>query len=191
VHASAIPALLPKLTDSDYPTRMVAIEVLRNYRRFEGFDAVGASLRAALRDTRCAADVRRAAAHALGELRDAESIEVLAASLAEGDASLATAAHRALVVITRQDFGTAPAPWLAWWVSAAPRHRIEWLIDALLHAEPTIRHEASEELKRLTGQYFGYYFNLPRHERERGHERYVAWWKSDGAQRFGAASGGA
>ena len=191
VHASAIPALLPKLTDSDYPTRMVAIEVLRNYRRFEGFDAVGASLRAALRDTRGAADVRRAAAHALGELRDAESIEVLAASLAEGDASLATAAHRALVVITRQDFGTAPAPWLAWWVSAAPRHRIEWLIDALLHAEPTIRHEASEELKRLTGQYFGYYFNLPRRERERGHERYVAWWKSDGAQRFGAASGGA
>lgn len=53
---------------------------------------------------------------------------------------------------------------------AAASH--EWLIDALIHSEPTIRHEASEELKRLTGQYFGYCLNLPRRERERAHQQY-------------------
>ncbi len=188
VHPSALPALMPKLTDGDYPTRMAAIEVMRAYRRFDEFEAVARSLRAALRDPKSPSERRRAAAHALGELRDERALEGLVAALADPDASLATAAHRALVVLARQDFGTAAGPWLEWWSRAAPRHRIEWLIDALIHSEPTIRHEASEELKRLTGQYFGYYFNLPRRERERAHQRYLEWWKTDGAQRFGASA---
>ena len=98
------------------------------------------------------------------------------------DAELTTAAHRALSLITRQNFGAEGAPWLDWWARAQHRHRVEWLIDALLHAEATIRHEASEELKVISGQYFGYYFNLPRRERERAHARYVAWWQSDASK---------
>ncbi len=187
VHPSAIGLLLPRLTDTDYPTRMATIEVLRAYRRFEEFSAVLTSLRGTLRAG--PGDARRSAAHALGELHDADAVEPLIAALADGDAALATAAHRALVVIARQDFGAVPAAWRQWWAGAAQRHRIEWLIDALVHAEPTIRHEASEELKRLTGQYFGYYFNLPRRERERAWQRYVEWWKTDGAARFEGISG--
>ncbi len=83
------------------------------------------------------------------------------------------------MVLTRQDFGLDVPRWVAWWDTAATRHRVEWLIDALTHTDATVRHEASEELKRLTGQVFGYYFNLPRKERERAQQRYLAWWHSD------------
>jgi hypothetical protein len=189
VHPSVLSSLTSRLVDTDYPTRMAALEVMRHYRRFDEFEAVGRTLRAVLRDEKSPADQRRAAAYALGELRDVESIPVLVVALGEGDAALAASAHRALVVIARQDFGALAPPWLDWWEGAARKHRIEWLIDALLHAEPTIRHEASEELKRLTGQHVGYYFNLPRRDRERAHMRYVEWWRTEGMQRFAPATG--
>lgn len=184
VHPSAIGRIIPKLTDPDYSTRMAAIEVLRNYRRFDEFDQIGRSLRQTMRDVKLSPDQRRSAAYALGELRDTDAIPELVATLTDSDPALSSAAQRALVVLTRQDFGTSPQPWLEWWDRSASRHRIEWLIDALLHSEATLRHDASEELKKLTGQYFGYYFNLPRRERERAHQRYVEWWRTEGAERF-------
>jgi HEAT repeats/Type II secretion system (T2SS), protein E, N-terminal domain len=179
VHPSAIPSLTALLTDADYPTRMAAIEALRNYRNFPEFSAVWTPLRAAIRDPRASVDARRAAAHAAGELRDSGAVTALVATLTERDASLVAAARRALVVLTRQDFGLDVPRWVAWWDTAATRHRVEWLIDALTHSDATVRHEASEELKRLTGQVFGYYFNLPRKERERAQQSYLAWWHSD------------
>lgn len=183
VHPSAIPSLAPLLTDPDYPTRMAAIEVLRAYRRLPEFGAVGASLRAVIRDPRASAEVRRAAAHAAGELRDSDAVTALIASLSERDPSVVAAAHRALVVLARQDFGSDPSRWLEWWDRASAKHRVEWLIDALNHVDATIRHEAGEELKKLTGQFFGYYFNLPRKERERAQQRYLEWWRREGALR--------
>jgi sulfite reductase alpha subunit-like flavoprotein len=179
VHPSAIPSLTALLTDPDYPTRMAAIEALRSYRNFPEFSAVWPPLRAAIRDPRASVDARRAAAHAAGELRDSGAVTALVATLTERDASLVAAARRALVVLTRQDFGLDVPRWVAWWDTAATRHRVEWLIDALTHSDATVRHEASEELKRLTGQVFGYYFNLPRKERERAQQSYLAWWHSD------------
>lgn len=183
VHPSALPHLSPLLTDPDYPTRMAAIEVLRGYRRLPEFSTVGATLRAVIRDPRASADVRRAAAHAAGELRDSDAVTALVATLSERDPSVVAAAHRALVVLARQDFGTDATRWIEWWHKASARHRVEWLIDALNHADATIRHEAGEELKKLTGQFFGYYFNLPRKERERAQQRYLEWWQREGAAR--------
>jgi hypothetical protein len=184
VHASAIPSLIDRLTDTDYPTRMAAIEVVKAYRRLAEFELVGRSLRAILRNNKASPEARRASAHALGEFRDTESAVSLITVLTDSDAPLVAAAHRALVVLTRQDFGTNPAPWLEWWDRAATKHRMEWLIDSLMHQEPTIRHEASEELKRMTGQYFGYFFNLPRRERERAQQQYIDWWQTEGLTRF-------
>jgi hypothetical protein len=182
VHASAVAPLVGRLFDEDDAVRAAAVEALRTHQRFAEFDDASRTIRAALGER--GASFRKAAAVALGELRDAEAVPALVAGLDDPDPAVAEATHKALATITRQDFGAMAAPWVAWWARAGQQHRVEWLIDALLHPEPGVRHEASEELKKLTGQYFGYYFNLPKRDRERAHQRYVEWWKSDGAQRF-------
>jgi hypothetical protein len=184
VHPSALPRLTLRLFDSDFPTRMIAVDVLRAYRRLPEFDQVVRSLRAIVVDASASAERRRVAAKALGELRDAEAVPALLVALGDADAALATIAQRALVVLARQDFGNRVNEWRDWWERAAGRHRIEWLMEGLLHADATIRHEASEELKKLTGQFFGYYFNLPRREREKAHRRYVEWWEREGRSRM-------
>ncbi|MEP7053365.1 MAG: hypothetical protein ABJB12_23580 [Pseudomonadota bacterium] len=42
---------------------------------------------------------------------------------------------------------------------------------------------AGDELKRLTKEYFGYYDDLPKKERERAQDRYRQWWESKGNAR--------
>jgi hypothetical protein len=187
-HPSALPRLTALLLGDDETLHPAALEVLRAHRRFPEFASVGATLRTALREPRDSALVRRRAAAALGELRDVDAVPLLIAALSDRDGPLALAAQRALVLITRQDFGTTAQHWIDWWSEASSRHRVQWLIDALLHVDGTIRHEASEELKKLTGQFFGYYYNLPRRERERAHQRYLEWWDREGAERFAGRS---
>ena len=87
-------------------------------------------------------------------------------------------------LVTRQDFDNDARKWTDWWTESSGRHRIEWLIDALMHDVPSIRRAAGDELKQLTKEYFGYYDDLPRRERERAQERYRDWWERDGRQRF-------
>jgi hypothetical protein len=139
-------------------------------------------LRAIVLDPLAPSDRRRIAANVVGEIRDAEAVPALLVALADRDGALAGIARRSLVVLARQDFGQDVVQWQQWWDRAAGYHRIEWLMAGLLHAEPTIRHEASEELKKITGQFFGYYFNLPRRERERAHARYLDWWQREGRE---------
>jgi hypothetical protein len=64
------------------------------------------------------------------------------------------------------------------------RHRIEWLIDALTHADEVIRTRAGEELKQLTQQYFGFHPGTTRREREVAQEKYRRWWQTEGRQQF-------
>ena len=187
-HPSALPRLTSLVLGDDETLLPAALEVLRAHRRFPEFAAVGATLRTALREPRESALIRRRAALALGELRDVDAVPLLIAALSDRDGPLALAAQRALVLITRQDFGTTAQHWVDWWAEASKHHRVEWLIDALLHVDGTLRHEASEELKKLTGQFFGYYYNLPRRERERAHQRYQEWWGREGAERFAGRS---
>ena len=187
-HPSALPRLSTLVLADDETLHPAALEVLRAHRRFPEFAAVGATLRTALREPRDSALVRRRAAAALGELRDVDAVPLLIAALSDRDGPLSLAAQRALVLITRQDFGTTAQHWVDWWSTASGQHRVEWLIDALLHVEGTLRHDASEELKKLTGQFFGYYYNLPRRERERAHQRYIEWWRREGAERFAGRS---
>ncbi len=184
VNAGAIARLMARVFDTDFPTRVAAVEVLRAYRRFGEFDQVVRTLRNVLGDSATAVEKRRVAANALGELRDTDAIPALIAVLTEPDQTLSSLAQRALVTLARQDFGTNAAQWYDWWERNSNRHRIEWLIEGLLHNDATIRHESSEELKKLTGQFFGYYFNLPRRERERAYQRYRDWWEGDGRARY-------
>jgi hypothetical protein len=115
------------------------------------------------------------AASALGELRDAAAVPALMAAL-QGPPALAQTAQRALVEIAKQDFGTSRRRWTAWWERHQGQHRAEWLFDGLSHKAAEIRFSASEELRLLTGEYFGYHFDLPKREREEAAARWRQWW---------------
>ena len=88
-------------------------------------------------------------------------------------------------MITRQDYGLDLRRWQEWYARNGARHRIEWLIDALMHEQPSLRRAAGDELKLLTKEYFGYYDDLPKRERERAQALYRAWWEREGRARFG------
>ncbi|MBA3540425.1 MAG: hypothetical protein H0T79_12510, partial [Deltaproteobacteria bacterium] len=74
--------------------------------------------------------------------------------------------------------------WRKWYDGARQRHRIEWLIEGLGHKEDAIREVAINDLRRLTGEYFGYHHDLPKKEREAAAGRWAAWWREIGQRRF-------
>lgn len=128
--------------------------------------------------------MRLASIEALTDLRHPLTVPALIRLLAEGTEDVEKAAHQALVVVARQDFGRQGALWAEWWRANGQRHRIEWLIDSLTHESQDIRRAAGEELKMVTREYFGYYDDLPARERERAQSRYREWWETRGKARF-------
>jgi len=74
----------------------------------------------------------------------------LIAVLSDNSDEVSDTARRALLLITRQDFARDQKRWTEWWTKNAGRHRVEWLIDALMHEVPSIRRAAGDELKQLT-----------------------------------------
>lgn len=127
---------------------------------------------------------RSMAIETMGEIRVGRMVPPLIAALDATSAELRDTARRALVLATRQDFGSDVDRWTAWWSEHGGRHRIEWLIEALMHEDPGLRRAAGEELKSLTKEYFGYYDDLPARERERAQARYFEWWDAEGQRRF-------
>lgn len=127
---------------------------------------------------------RSLAIEALGETREALAVPALVPLLDDPDPGVASAVRAALTVIARQDLGASSAKWQAWWSDNRERHRLEWLIDSLMHEQAAIRAAAGEELKTITKEYFGYYDDLPKRERERAQSRYREWWNSVGRVRF-------
>jgi hypothetical protein len=123
------------------------------------------------------------AAAALGELRDAQAVPALIAAL-EAPPSVARTAARALVEIAQQDFGQNRKRWLAWWEQHKSADRVAWLLEGLSHRSQEIRFSSSEELRLITGEYFGYHFDLPKREREEAKERWQAWWYQSGHARL-------
>ena len=85
-------------------------------------------------------------------------------------------ARAKLVTITKQDFGPKPKRWAAWWKQHQDDERIDWLFEGLSHKTAEIREAAEQELRALTGEYFGYAFDLPRGAREAARARWQSWW---------------
>ncbi|MBS2020094.1 MAG: hypothetical protein JST00_44955 [Deltaproteobacteria bacterium] len=131
---------------------------------------------------------RGLAIEALGETREPVAVPALMPLLDDPDRSVVDAVRMALIKISRQDFGTSSEKWRAWWTANKERHRVEWLIDALMHDMASIRAAAGEELKTTTKEYFGYYDDLPKRERERAQARYREWWNGIGKVRFSRPS---
>jgi|GEM_PF-1506241 hypothetical protein len=158
--------------DPESPVRLATLRLLRARLDHGRVRALADKLRDDL-----AGPAERAvpAAGALGELRDATAVPALIGAL-DGPPSLARTAARALVEIAKQDFGQSRKKWLVWWEAHKDTDRVTWLLEGLSHKAPEIRFSASEELRLITGEYFGYHFDLPKREREEAKERWQQWW---------------
>jgi hypothetical protein len=182
-YAEAIPAVVGRLFDDSKRVRRAARLVAHVLGQTVAAPLV-AELDRIVRDPKASSGRRVVTLDALGEMRDALVVPVLFGVLADEDEDVGLAARKALLLVTRQDFGRDTKKWLAWWQANASRHRVEWLIDALTHDVPAHRRAAGQELKAVTEQYFGYYDDLPRKDRERAQQKYREWWKSEGVARF-------
>ncbi len=185
VHPELVQPLGRRIFDEDDGTRALALDVLRLFRTCSAqIDELLRELRATARVRGKEPERRRIAVRALGELRDAGAVELLVETLADSDQATVEVAVRSLSLITRQDFGESVRRWQTWVERNRGRHRIEWLIDALLHDDEQMRATAGEELKQLTQQYYGYHPALPKHDREVAQRKYRAWWNEEGRKRF-------
>jgi hypothetical protein len=177
---SAIFALVERLFDQDYGVRAAAIEALAGYPVAELTQSL-ARARRAVHSTD--PEIVAAATTAIVALGDIEAVGDLIASLERTDKGTEHV-RKALVALTAQDFGTNEKKWRKWFEGARKSHRIEWLIDGLTHKEDAIREGAIQDLRRLTGEYFGYHHDLPRKERDVAAERWTVWWRETGQRRF-------
>jgi hypothetical protein len=125
-----------------------------------------------------------AALAALAELRDPSSVPAIIDSLDSEDAQVALTARSILLVLTGDDLGPKRRRWLDWWEKMQHRPRLEWLLEALGHRDPQVRLAASQELQGITGEYFGYHYDLPERDREEARRRWLDWWQSTGKHRF-------
>jgi len=177
---TAVFALAERLFDQDFGIRACAIEALAGYPVHD----LGTALVRARRALHSSdPEVVAAAAFAVTELGDTEAVVDLIGAIERSD-SAGVHARRALVALTAQDFGTSERKWRKWYEGARGRHRIEWLIEGLGHKEDAIRESAINDLRRLTGEYFGYHHDLPRKEREAAAARWLEWWRDGGQRRF-------
>lgn len=184
-HRDLIAPLGRRVFDDDGKLAALALDVLGGLRAHDDEIAeVLQLLRATARVPRYPAERRARAATALGALRDVGALDLLVALLEAHEDVLAEAAHRSLVVLTAQDFGMDPERWDPWVAENGDLHRIEWLIEGLLHASEDIRRAAGEELKSLTQEYYGYHPALPRRDREVAQRKYRRWWETEGHRRF-------
>ena len=177
---SAVYALVERLFDLDYGVRAVALEALAGYP-LRDLDAALARARHALHSED--ADRVQAAAAAVAELADVTALPDLI-DVVGRDSRRAEHARRALVALTKQDLGTSERKWRRWFEDHRKQHRIEWLIEGLVHKEVAIRQSAADDLRKLTGEHFGYHHDLPRRDREQSQQRWQQWWAETGRRRF-------
>jgi len=177
---NAVYALAERLFDQDFGVRACAIEALAGYPVHDLSTALSRARRAVHSTD---PEVVGAAAAAIVELGDTESVSDLIGVIERNDRA-GDHARRALVSLTAQDFGASERKWRKWYETARMRHRIEWLIEGLAHKEDSIRENAINDLRRLTGEYFGYHHDLPRREREAAAGRWSSWWSDAGRRRF-------
>jgi hypothetical protein len=177
---NAVFTLVERLFDQDYGVREVAIEALAGYPVADLTQALVKARRAVSAED---PEMVAAATSAIVQLGDVEAIGELIVAIERADRG-AEHVRKALVALTAQDFGLSGKKWRRWYDGARKNHRIEWLIDGLVHKEDAIREIAINDLRRITGEYFGYHHDLPRKEREIAAERWVSWWRETGMRRF-------
>jgi Type II secretion system (T2SS), protein E, N-terminal domain len=182
-YPEALPSLIERLSDQSDRVRCVARIAAASMAKSHG-EEVAREIGRIARDTRVERGRRLEMLAVLEEIREPLAVPTFISVLGDHDEDIAVAARRALLVVTRQDFGRDARRWTTWWNQNSSGDRIEWLIDALVHDVQGIRRAAGEELKAITKEYFGYYDDLPRRDRERAQLRYREWWTHEGHLKF-------
>jgi HEAT repeat protein len=178
-------AIVRRFVDDEQEVRRAALAAGRLMQaNAEARAMIQAGLADLLGDSSRPEPQRHALIEAIADLRDGRAVPTVLRLLEDRSADIVRSAHWALVVLARQDYGNSAAAWEEWWRHNSARHRIEWLIDALLHDSPDIRRAAGDELKSTTKEYFGYYDDLPIAERQKAQTRYREWWEAKGKARF-------
>jgi hypothetical protein len=178
-------AVARRFFDGDVDVRRAALAAARLLTSApDTISALVAELGMTAEDRGKPTSVRLTAMDMLAELRQSQAVPFLVLALQDNPIDIVQSARRALVTLTRQDFGAVPHTWSEWWRGASGRHRIEWLIDSLTHEQGEIRRAAGEELKALTREYFGYYDDLPPPQRLHAQKKYREWWDTKGKARF-------
>ncbi|HET6417125.1 MAG TPA: hypothetical protein VFG22_12580 [Polyangiales bacterium] len=184
VHPDLVRPIGRRLFDSDPGARNSAYRALSVLYACElEFTQLIERLRASARDDR---ELRPqvTSIEALGKLRDADSFDFLISQLESPEIEIVKAAHASLVRLSCQDFGTHRKKWASWLRKHGDRHRVEWLIDGLMHSDERLRRRAGDELKHLTQEYFGYEPGLSKKQREAIQQKYRLWWQRVGFRMF-------
>jgi HEAT repeat protein len=184
VYPPLLEPLIERLFDEDPQIRLMVRDTLPHYRRVVGFSKVAERLRSQARDPSAPLKARLAALDAISVLRDAASVPILIELINDSDKQISVPSYRALVAITCQDFGKTVKKWRAWYEPNAGRHRVEWLIESLMHGDQALRGAAGLELQKVTQVYYGYVAAAPKREREQAQKRYWDWWHGEGRSKF-------
>jgi len=173
---SATEALCRRARDPADPGRTLALRALRRRLNMPPAPTLRRELVTLLEQGSDAAALGALAD--LTEMRDREAVPAIIPLLEAPDRKLAGAARSALSLLTLQDFGTRPRKWESWWEAHRHEPPTTWLFEGLSHKEAPLRLAAAEELRQLTGAYFGYHFDLPKRDREEAKERWQRWWQA-------------
>ncbi|MCL2778097.1 MAG: hypothetical protein FWD73_08840 [Polyangiaceae bacterium] len=182
ISPEAVEPALARVFDDDVRVRRVAREAARVLSESHPI-AVVESLEAVATNRGTPLLRRVWAIEALGATREALAGGALIPLVCDDVREIATQAHKALVLVTRQDFAGDRAAWQAWWNQNKERDRVEWLIDALMHEQAEIRAASDDELKTITKEHVGHYDDTSKRERERAQARYREWWWTIGRMR--------
>jgi HEAT repeat protein len=169
----AVPALGQRVFDGDAAVRRAATMALGRYPPSQPLRTLIENLRNELVGPD--PNRQRHAAMAIGELRDGPSVPRLIDHLKHRDMETVDQAHRALMVITKQDFGTTRWRWRSWWEKNRDQSRLAWLFAGLEQPSEAARHSAVEELQALATDRFGCHAGYPRREREEAVRRWAAF----------------
>ncbi len=158
------------LYDSESKVRFAAAYAMRRYCHTSEYEQVLSTVREQLNQSDLPGQL--AAIQLLSQLRDSRSVPELIDILHSGSTALITSATAALLTITGQAYGNNIQYWLAWWQSHYNVSREYWLLEGLVHQDPTVRQVANAELQAITG--FNAGFN-PRDSEEKRQAALARW----------------
>lgn len=149
--------------DDSNEVASAARAVASAHRHLSPFSSALPALR---KEMQAGTGTRRAyAARALGALRDVQSVGGLIDLLRSSNVEEVEAAAAALQEITRAGLGLDADAWASWWVTAKPRRRAEWLLDALENEDVDVRQAAFADLVTAFPNTHGYAADAPLEER--------------------------
>jgi len=146
-----IDALGRRLYDGDTQVRGAALHALLVFAERGWTAGLVKSLLSRVADPSVNVGIRIISLKALGVFRDPSTVPGLIDILDAKRREIRDASRDVLRVICAEDKGTSKRRWNAWAKKNLDRPRLHWLVDGLVHRDPTVRDVAYRELVKATG----------------------------------------